>query len=86
MERIDRARRPLDRGKLERQMGRMLERDTRAAGRYTIKLIADSSRSAGLRLQWSTRPDWNELARHSERCYVLRTNTTDCESETLGRA
>jgi len=84
-ERIDHARRPLDRGKLERQIGRLLERNTRAAGRYTIELIDDPTQSAGLRLQWSARPEWNEWARHSEGCYVLRTNITDWDAETLWR-
>src|SRR5437870_8122131 len=34
--RVARARQLLDRGQLERQIGRLLERNTRAAGRYTI--------------------------------------------------
>ena len=84
-ERIDHARRPLDRGKLERQIGRVLERNTRAASRYTIELFEDPTRPAGLRLQWSTRPEWTEWARHSEGCYVLRTNITDWDAETLWR-
>ncbi len=84
-ERIDHARRPLDRGKLERQIGRVLERNTRAAGRYTMELFEDPTRPAGLRLQWSTRPEWTEWARHSEGCYVLRTNITDWDAETLWR-
>lgn len=29
---------------------------------------------SGLRLVWSTRPEWEEWARNSEGCYVLRTN------------
>jgi transposase len=83
--RIDHARRPLDRGKLERQIGRLLERNTRAAGRYTIELVADPARSAGLRLQWGTRPEWDEWAWRSEGCYVLRTNITDWDAATLWR-
>jgi transposase len=84
-ERIEHARRPLHRGKLERQIGRLLERNTRAAGRYTIDFIEDATRPAGLRLEWSVRPEWDEWARHSEGCYVLRTNITDWDAETLWR-
>jgi len=83
--RIEHARRPLDRGKLERQIGRLLERNTRAGGRYTIDLVDDATRPAGLALQWSVRSDWDDWARHSEGCYVLRTNVTDWDAETLWR-
>jgi len=83
--RIEHARRPLHRGRLERQIGRLLERNARAAGRYTIELVADPSRPAGVRLEWSVRPEWEEWARHSEGCYVLRTNITDWDAETLWR-
>jgi transposase len=83
--RLARARRPLDRGPLERQIGRLLARNTRAAGRYTITLVDDATRPAGLRLEWSTRSEWDEWARHSEGCYVLRTNVTDWDAATLWR-
>jgi len=83
--RVARARQLLDRGQLERQIGRLLERNTRAAGRYTIELVSDPTRPAGLALQWAARPEWDEWARHSEGCYVLRTNITDWDAETLWR-
>jgi transposase len=83
--RLARARRPVDRGTLERQIGRLLGRNTRAAGRYTIHLVDDATRSAGLALQWSARSEWDEWARHSEGCYVLRTNIADWDVETLWR-
>ncbi|MGH2405238.1 MAG: IS1634 family transposase [bacterium] len=84
-ERIARARRPLDRGQLERQIGRLLERNTRAAGRYMIALVDDGTRPAGLCLQWSARAEWDEWASHSEGCYILRTNVPDWDAETLWR-
>ena len=83
--RLARARRPLDRGKLEHQIGRLLERNTRAAGRYTIDLVDDRTRPAGLALQWSARSEWDEWARRSEGCYVLRTNLADWDVATLWR-
>jgi transposase len=82
-ERIEHARRPLDRGKLERQIGRLLERNTRAAARYTIDLVEDGTRPAGLALKWSSRSEWDEWAQHSEGCYVLRTNVMHWDAETL---
>src|SRR2546425_34503 len=83
--RLERTRQPLDPGKLERQIGRLLERNTRAAGRYTIDLVPDATRPGGLALQWSARAEWDAWARHSEGCYVLRTNITDWDAETLWR-
>ena len=73
------------RGKLERQIGRLLERNARAAGRYLIDLVEDPSRPAGVRLKWSVRPEWDDWARHSEGCYLLRTNITDWDAEQLWR-
>jgi transposase len=83
--RLEHARLSLDRGKLERQLGRLLGRNSRAAGRYLIRLFDDQTVPAGLRLQWSARPEWDDWARHSEGCYVLRTNVTDWTSEDLWR-
>ena len=83
--RIERARKPLERARLERQIGRLLERNSRAAARYTIRLLVDATRPAGLRLEWSICPEWDEWARYSEGCYVLRTNVRDWDAETLWR-
>ena len=84
-QRIAHARRALERGPIERQIGRLLERNTRAAGRYTIQLLDDVEAASGLRLVWSSTPEWDDWARHSEGCYVLRTNVNDWSSETLWR-
>jgi transposase len=71
------ARRPLDRSRLERQIGRLLERNARAARRYRIDLAADASLDAGMRLSWATSAQWEADARASEGCYILRTNVAE---------
>jgi hypothetical protein len=83
--RLRRARRPLDVRRLERQLGRLLERNQRAAGRYVIDFVPDPTQPAGVRLDWSARPEWDDWARWSEGCYVLRTNVTDWSAEELWR-
>ena len=83
--RIERSRRRLDRSMLERQIGRLLERNRRAAGRYRIQLHEDPQVSAGLRLEWSVRAEWDDWARASAGCYVLRTNVSDWTPEALWR-
>jgi transposase len=84
-QRLERARRPLDVRRLERQLGRLLERNQRAAGRYVIDFIPTPTQPAGVRLDWSARPEWDDWARWSEGCYVLRTNVTDWSPEDLWR-
>src|SRR5438876_3004958 len=83
--RIPRARKPREHARLERQIGRLLGRNSRAAARYAIRILGDATRPAGLRLEWSICPEWDEWARHSEGCYVLRTNVSDWDAETLWR-
>ena len=40
---------------------------------------------AGLRLEWSTHPEWDDWSSYSEGCYVLRTNLREWTSEALWR-
>lgn len=81
--RLARARRPLDRGTLERQIGRLLERNRRAAGRYQIRLVDDARLASTLRLHWSVHEPWDQWARQSEGSYVLRTNVHDWTPEEM---
>jgi len=84
-QRVRRARRALDPRRLERQLGRLLERNQRAAGRYVIDFVPDPTVPAGVRLAWTARPEWDDWARWSEGCYVLRTNVADWTPEDLWR-
>jgi hypothetical protein len=82
-QRLARARRPVERGRLERQLGRLLGRNSRAAGRYRIDITPDPTAPAGCRLTWSVHPEWDDWARWSEGCYVLRTNIANWSPEAL---
>jgi hypothetical protein len=83
--RLTHARQPLERGPIERQLGRLLAHNSRAAGRYLIEVVADPSVSAGLRVVWTARPEWDAWARHSEGCYLLRSNIADWSPDELWR-
>lgn len=83
--RLAHARRPLDVRRLERQVGRLLEQNQRAAGRYLIEFVPAPTCGAGVRLEWTARPEWDDWARWSEGCYVLRTSVTDWTTEDLWR-
>jgi transposase len=83
--RLERSRKRLDREAIGRQIGRILGQNSRAAGRYRIRVVNDPSRSAGVRLAWSVHPEWDAWAGHSEGTYILRTNVRDWSSEELWR-
>jgi transposase len=80
--RIAKSKRALDRGVLERQIGRLLQRNARAARRYSIS-IEDDRGDSGLRLKWTTHPQWDEWANHSEGTYILRSNVHEWSDEEL---
>jgi transposase len=80
--RIARSKQPVDRGEVERQVGRILERNQRAAERYRIELET-GDQPAGLRLKWSVDPSWENWTAQSEGVYLLRTNLLDWAPQTL---
>lgn len=75
--RITHAKKPLVRAAIDRQLGRLLQRNSRAAARYQIELLDDATLPATVRLQWSIRADWERAAEIREGCYVLRTNVVN---------
>jgi len=83
--RIQASKKKLERGPIERQIGRLLGKNSRAAGRYDVRVLADDSLPAGIRLEWTKRAQWDEWSHHSEGCYLLRTNVSDWTAEELWR-
>lgn len=73
----------IERSEVDRQVGRILERNRHAAKRYRIAIEPTADTPAGLRLQWTVDPAWEDWAGHSEGVYVLRTNIQDWSAETL---
>ena len=66
------------------RVGKLLGRNTRAAGLFQVEVEADAQGHACLR--WSKRREWRDWARLSEGCYLLRSNVTDWTGEELWRA
>lgn len=81
--RIEHSRKAMVREQLERQIGRMLERNRHAAQRYRIAIESSQDSAAGLRLSWSSDPTWEDCAQRSEGVYVLRTNILDWSAPEL---
>jgi transposase len=69
--RVAAQRRP-DRAKIERQIGRLLGRNARAAGLFDVQVT--EAEEGGLRVSWAQRPEWQAWATLSEGHYLLRTN------------
>jgi transposase len=83
--RLKNARRAADRSQAERQLGRLLERNRRAAGAFTIEIKDDPKRASGLRLEWKIKKEWSAWAQLTEGTYILRSNVTDWSAEELWR-
>jgi transposase len=81
--RIAKSTHALERGPIERQIGRLLERNSRAAGAFAIAVVEEPSHPSGIRLQRSYRSDWAEWANLTEGLYILRTNITEWTDEAL---
>ena len=81
--RIEKSKTPLDRGELERQIGRLLEKNSRAAARYSITISENQSVPAKLKLKWNARTEWEDWARLSEGTYILRSNIKEWTDEEL---
>lgn len=69
---------------LAQRVGKLLGRNSRAAGLFSVEVESDAQGRA--RLRWSKRSAWRDWARLSEGCYLLRSNVTDWTGEELWRA
>ena len=79
-DRIQRSKKALDRGVIERQIGRLLQRNSRAAGGFSISITEDDAPSSGLKLTWEYRPEWQDWARlHAADIVLPFADTTKSE-------
>ena len=83
--RIAAAKRRLDPTQVNRQIGRILQQNQRAAARFEVRL-EDADCPAGFLLKVETKPSFDEWADLSEGAYVLRSNIADWGDERLWKA
>lgn len=83
--RIAKSKKRLNRDAVNRQIGRLLQRNQRAAARFAIAL-KDAGNPAGFVLDVSVQDDFDQWAALSEGAYLLRSNVTDWSDEKLWRA
>lgn len=87
---LEKMRTSCDKGKLknpsvaERRIGRLLQRNVRAAGLFDIDVKPDKNDK--LALIWSRKEDRHNWAKLTEGCYLLRSNVTEWTAEELWKA
>src|SRR3970040_981013 len=83
--RIAKSQKRLNRDAINRQIGRLLQRNQRAAARFAI-VLKDADTPAGCALEVSIQDRFDQWAALSEGAYVLRSNVTDWSDEKLWKA
>ena len=83
--RLARARQRVDRIQVERQIGRLLERHSRASGKYRVEVVETKECPSGLKLTIEENAAWLDWVSLSEGCYLLRSNVSDWTEEELWR-
>jgi transposase len=80
-----RSKKRLDPAQVNRQIGRILQQNQRAAARFEVELKPDSC-PAGLRLHVACNASFDDWAALSEGAYLLRSNITDWSEQHLWKA
>ena len=83
--RIAAARKPVDPAQVNRQIGRILQQNQRAAARFLVHLEKED-RPAGFRLEVQASAPFDQWSDVSEGAYLLRSNITDWSNEQLWKA
>jgi len=83
--RIARSTKPLDATQVNRQIGRILQQNQRAAARFAVHLEDDGG-PAGFRLNVAYNAAFDDWAALSEGAYLLRSNIADWRDEQLWKA
>jgi len=83
--RLARSKKRLDPAQVNRQIGRILQQNQRAAARFEVELKPDSC-PAGFRLHVACNASFDDWAALSEGAYLLRSNITDWSEQHLWKA
>ena len=83
--RLTTAKSPVDRDRVNRQIGRMLAKHSRAAKKFVIDVEANTGNPSGLELVVKDNLAWQQWTELSAGCYLLRSNVTGWTEEELWR-
>jgi transposase len=73
----------VDRSQVERQIGRLLGRNSRAAGLFDVRVVEEQAHKSGVRLEVREQTQWSEWASLTEGTYILRSNVNEWSAEEL---
>jgi len=71
-------------GVMERRIGKLLGRNSRAAGLFEVRV--EKGLKGGAKVVWKKREQWRDWAQLSEGCYMLRSNIQNWSPEELWKA
>ena len=76
-----------DEAAANRRLGRLLEKNWRASGAFTITIerLPEPVGKVRLKITWSRNARWSEWTTLADGCYVLRSNLTDVDPARLWR-
>ena len=83
--RVARSSKPIDASQVNRQIGRILQKNQRAAARFIVSL-KDNDSPAGFYLHIKQSAEFDAWAEVSEGAYLLRSNITEWSDEQLWKA
>lgn len=68
-----------------RRLGRLLEKNWRAAGGFTVQIerLPQPGGKVRLKITWERNQSWNVWANIADGCYILRSNLCDVDAVTL---
>lgn len=69
---------------VERRVGKVLGKNSRAAGLFDVQV--GKAPSGGAHITWEKKEQWRQWSRLSEGCYMLRSNIRDWSPEELWKA
>jgi transposase len=71
--------------KAHQQLGRLLQKNWRAAKAFDVQIehLAKPTGKARLQISWTENTAWKTRAKQTEGCYLLRTNLLDLDAATL---
>jgi transposase len=74
-----------DEGQAHRRLGRLLQKNSRAAKAFQVQIEkkSEAKGKAQLRITWTKDTAWAQYATLTEGCYLLRTNITDLDPAVL---
>lgn len=79
------AKSPIDRDRVNQQIGRMLARHSRASKKYVVEIRASANNPSGLELVVNDNQGWQQWSELSAGCYLLRSNVEGWTEEELWR-